>query len=181
MSYEFQRTEKMPDELRRLVEQLNPFQKKYCEYRSKGLSKADAAKSAGSKSKNRKSLSKIGYIIERENEGAKDYIEWLISVRATTAMVDSIEIVEKMRRIYDDAILDGKYNDAVKAAYYLGEMIGIFDKNPLTNPKAVGENLRENKKTKNDVDAFKEEGESPDERIQRLSHLIKEIGKQSKQ
>lgn len=179
MSIEFptQRTTKMPDELRRKVELLNTFQRKYCEYRAKGLSMADASSKAGSKAKDRKGLSRVGWNLENANEGAKDYIDWLIEVRATTAMVDSVEIVDKLRRVFDDSMTESKYGEAVKAAMALGDMIGVFDKNRIANPKGVGEDLRTQKETKNDVDAFKEEGETPSERAKKVSHLISIVNK----
>jgi hypothetical protein len=182
MSYEFptSETKKMPKELKDLVDQLSPFHKKYCEYRGKGLSMADATSKAGSKASSRKNLSKIGWIIENQTPGTKDYIDWLIYTRAATAMVDSIEIVNKLRKIIDDALLDGKYDSAVKATIALGDMIGAFDKNRAANPLAVGEDLRQQKQTKNDVGAFKEEGETPDERARKLSNLIQEVGRLNK-
>ena len=182
MSYEFpvSDTRKMPPELKAKVDNLNNFQKKYCEYRAKGLPLGEAARKAGSKASSPSNLSKVGWIVENKADGAKEYIDWLLYVRASTAMVDSIEIVNKLRKIIDDALLDGKYDSAVKATIALGDMIGVFDKNRAANPKAVGENLRENKPTKNDVEAFKEEGETPDERAKRLSSLIKEVTKLNK-
>lgn len=178
MTIKKQHTEKMPEDLQRKVEQLDTMHRKYAEYRSRGLTKADAAQKAGSMAKDRKGLSRVGYNFEYKYPAITEYINWLIQVRAKTAMVDSIEIVDKLRRIYDESMDDGKYSDAVKAATSLGDMIGVFDKNRAANPKGVGEDLRKQEVTiKNDVDAFKEEGETEEERVRKISNLIKEVGK----
>ena len=141
-------TEKMPDELKRKVELLTGMQKKYCEYRAKGLKQHEAAERAGSTATSKQSRGRVGYNMEQE-PGAAEYINWLQEQRARAACVDEIEIIEKIRAVYDEAMNDGKYGDANNAAKMLGEMIGVFGKAKAVNPK-------EERSTKNNVNAFKE-------------------------
>lgn len=117
---------KVPDELRRKLEKLTPFARKYAEYRAKGLKQADAAKKAGSNASDRSSLSRVGWNTE-QMDGVKDYILFLEERRATAAVVEDLEIIEKLRTAYDEAIANGKYSDAVKACELLGNMIGAFN------------------------------------------------------
>jgi hypothetical protein len=158
-------TEKMPDELRRKVELLTPMQKKYCEYRAKGLKQHQAAERAGSSATTKQSRGRVGYNMEQE-PGASEYINWLQEQRARAACVDEIEIIEKIRAVYDEAMNDGKYGDANKAAQMLGDMIGAF-----SNSKPVSATEAQ-KQTKNDVSAFKESGETVEERARKIRSLL---------
>jgi len=162
---------KMPDELRRKVELLNPMQKKYCEYRAKGLKQYEAAEKAGSKATTKEAMGRVGYNIEMK-DGAKEYIEWLIALRAEQACVDEVEIIEKLRRVYDEAIDNGKYAEANKAAQLLGDMIGAFDTKGANLAGAAG---TKDKSTKNNVGAFKDVDDSPEDRVKKLSTLIRKI------
>lgn len=161
---------KMPEELKVKVESLTKFQKKYAEARARGIKQADAAIKAGSQANGRQALGRVGYNTE-QTPGIKEYISFLEEVRARHAMVDSIEIVEKLRRVYDEAIDAGKFNDANKAAELLGSMIGLFTKGQQ-GIKAGPNTSSSGGAIENNVDAFKEEGETTQERIKRMTNLI---------
>jgi hypothetical protein len=164
-------TKKLPDELRRKLELFTPFQRKYCEYRARALKQADAAEKAGSNAKGRPSLTRVGWNIENTVDGAKDYINWLQNKRAEAACVDNNEIIEKLRRVYDEAIDAGKFSEANKAAQLLGDMIGAFKRDAKTEAT-----VEDNKKaTKNNVDAFKDPDDSVQDRAKRIQNLLKEV------
>lgn len=162
---------KMPDEIRRKLELRTPLQKKYAEYRAKGLSQSDSASKAGSNAKTKEALGRVGYNIEQE-DGIKQYIAYLMEKRANLAMVDSIEIIDKLRETYERAMEENKFSDANKATELLATMAGLIGKG------AVASTVKDSsakKAAKNDVGAFKEEGETTQERMNKLSTLIREV------
>ena len=162
-------SEKMPDELKNKLANLSPFARKYAEYRATGIPQPDAADKAGSKAKTRANLGKVGNNTERL-DGVKDYIMWLEHKRAKAAVIDDLELVDKLRSVYREAMEAGKFNDANKAVEHLGNMIGAFDKKVIaTTPSTT-------KETKNDTKAFSDEVEEiePEDRIKKLKRLMKE-------
>ena len=161
-------SEKMPDELRRQVELLTPMQRKYCEYRAKGLKQYQAAERAGSTAKTKESKGRVGYNMEQE-PGAEDYINWLQDLRARQACVDDIEVIEKIRQVYDEAMEAKRFGDANNAAKMLGDMIGAFSN------KTIHKEVVSTDGPKNDVSAFKESGETVEERAKKLRALIKDV------
>lgn len=163
--------QKIPDEIKRKLELFTPLQRRYCEFRAKGLKQSDAAEKAGSSASERSSLGRVGYNIENTVDGAKEYINWLMELRARQACVDENEIIHKIRDVYDRALEDGKYAEANKAAQMLGEMIGAF------NQSKKGAEVAGPKKpdTKNDVNAFKDAGDTVEERAKRIRTLLKEV------
>lgn len=159
---------KVPNEVRIALGQLTKFQRMYCEYRSKGLSQAKAAKKAGSNA-NDLGLARVGYNVECKAY-AKTYLEWLTSARATYAMIDDVEIIENARAIYAAAFEAGKYADALKASELLANLAGLLKKGgELTNTKTM------RAKTKNNVGAFKEEDVSHATRAKQLSGILKQV------
>jgi hypothetical protein len=167
-------TEKLPDELRRKLELFTPMQRKYCEYRARGLKQADAAVKAGSSASDRSSQTRVGWNIENTVDGAKDYIAWLMDQRAKLALVDDNEIIEKLRRVYDEALSAGKFAEANKAAQLLGDMIGAFDAKRDSGKAGATDNKKESG-PKNDVSAFKDPDASVDERARKIKSILKEI------
>lgn len=161
---------KMPIELRRKFEQFTPFQRLYAEYRAKGLKQSEAAKKAGSQAEDRGALGRVGYNTERM-AGIKEYILWMGEQRAKASVIDDIEIVEKLRRVYDEAITAGKFADANKAAELLGNVIGLF------RPKQLESGTSLSSKTKNNVNAFKEEDneDTVEQKQRKLHSLLKDI------
>ena len=163
-------SDKMPDELKTKLENLTPFARKYAEYRAKGLKQADAAQKAGSQATTRNSLTRVGYNAE-QLDGVKEYILWLEHKRAKAAVLDDLELIDKARDIYDQAMAAEKYGDANKALETLCKIAGVFDHSPIKETEKKDKN-----KKKNNTGAFKEdiEHESPEERIIRLQKLLQQ-------
>lgn len=164
----------MPKDLKRKVEKMTNFQRKYCEYRGRGLSQPDSALKAGSEAKGRQALGRVGYNQEYQVDGAKEYIAYLQMVKAKSACVSETEIIEMLRDSHRQAMTDGKYGDANKAAELLGSYIGMFGK---SNKGKELEDSDNKQKPKNNVDAFKDVGETTEERKQRLGSLLNLVDK----
>jgi hypothetical protein len=158
---------KMPEDLQSKVERMTPFQKKYAQYRATPMKQADAAKRAGSNGSSRASLTRVGYNTEQQ-EGVKEYIAFLMEARAKFAMVDSVEVIDKLRRNYDEALALGKIADANKAVELMATMAGLIGKNTAGNKQKD----LDGRKTSNNIDAFKEEGETAEERLKKLSNFL---------
>lgn len=164
--------EKMPDALRNKLSNMTSFARKYAEYRAKGLKQADAAQKAGSVANGRQGLSKVGWNTEQQ-DGVKEYILWLEHKRAKASVIDNLELVQKLRDVYDEAMSAGKYNDANKAIELLGNMIGAFSKEKQKGIEKEEYLPQEKKKIKNNTNVFLEETENEgiEERIKRLTSL----------
>lgn len=164
---------KLPDNLQVIVENMSPFQRKYCEYRAKGLKQGAAAAKAGSNSEDKANLSRIGHQVE-QMPGYKDYILWLQQERAKVAMIDEIEIIDKLRSVYSESMNGNKFREALGSVELMGKLIGLFGgKEILTAPKSE-------EQTKENVSAFKDEGEEPNEtdaRLAKLQQMMKDINK----
>jgi hypothetical protein len=164
----------MPQELRVKFENFTPMQKRYAEYRSKGMKQADAAKKAGSSAKNRAILTRTGYQWEQV-EGMKEYIAFLYEKRAEASLLDEIEIVERVRNAIEHAMDMDRPDWAIKGIELMGNMIGAFSKAP---GKAVKEGSASNN-SKNNTTAFKNEGEevTQEQRLKDIQSLMKSIQK----
>lgn len=164
-------SDRMPEELKNKLANLSSFARKYAEYRAKGLRQPDASLKAGSKAKGRAALGRVGWNTE-QLEGVKDYILWLEHKRAKASVIDDLELVDKLREVYDEAMRAGKYNDANKAVELLGNMIGAFAKDKGSNPIAE----KHEASSKNDTKAFKEEieGREVDERVKKLQKMLED-------
>ena len=166
---------KLPDNLQILVENMTPFQRKYCEYRAKGLKQALAAERAGSDAEGKANLGRVGHQVE-QIPGYKDYILWLQQERAKVAMVDEVEILDKLRRVYDDALSLGKLREANGSVELMGKLIGLFGSRDIIT-KDDGE---KSEGSKNNTSAFKDEGDEPNEtdvRMAKLQQMLKDINK----
>lgn len=164
----------MPDELHALVDQMSPMQRRYAEYRARGLSQTDAAIKAGSKGQTREILGRVGYNMEYEIKGLKDYIAFLQKKTAEAAMLTSTEIIEKLREVYEQAMKDGKYSDANKALELMGNAIQLFKQQGKGSSTPIQDEV-ESRTTKNNVGAFKEEGSSTiNETKRKLASLLKD-------
>ncbi len=159
------------DELRRNVDRMTTFQRKYCEYRGRGLNQPDSAEKAGSQAQGRQALGRVGYNIEATVQGAKEYISYLMAVKAKAACVSELEIIEGLRDVVRNSSADGKYGDAVKALELLGTYINMFGKG---KGQAVDQQQSNKQSTgpKNNVNAFKDEGETEQERAKKLGKLV---------
>lgn len=169
-------SEKMPDEIKRKLELFTNLQRRYCEYRARGLKMADAAVKAGSSAGDRAGQTRVGWNIENTVDGAKDYIKWLMDQRARQACVDDNEIIEKLRRVYDEALDAGRFAEANKAAQLLGDMIGAFDAKQASGKAGATDSSVEKAAPKNDVGAFKDPDDSVKERARKIQSLMKELG-----
>lgn len=158
----------MPQELKNVVEQLSPMQKRYAEYRSKGLKQSDAAKKAGSTAKDRAAQGRVGYNWE-QLEGMKEYIAFLYEKRAQAAMLDEIEILESLRKTLDKAMELDRMDWANKTIELMGNMIGAFNKSITKEVKT--------KHASKGNEAFKNEGEevSKDQRLKDIQSLMNSI------
>lgn len=158
-------------ELRRKVEKMTSFQRKYCEYRGRGLNQPDSAQKAGSQAEGRQALGRVGYNIEATVDGAREYIAYLQAVKAEAACVDELEVIEGLRAVAREAMENNKYADANKAYELLGSYIGMFGKGKDTAKSDTGK-----EGPKNNVGAFKDEGETVEERTRRLGKLLNPEG-----
>ena len=159
----------MSKELKRQVDKMTTFQRRYCEYRGRGLNQPDSAKKAGSKADGRGPLGRVGYNIEATVEGAKDFISYLQTCKARAACVEEVEIIEMLRSSYRMAMDSGKYGDANKAAELLGNHIGMFGKRL---GQQEGSSQQEGSKVKNNVEAFKDHGETHEERSHKIGKML---------
>jgi hypothetical protein len=166
-------TEKMPDEIKRKLELFTNLQRRYCEYRARGLKMADAAVKAGSSASDRAGQTRVGWNIENQVDGAKEYIKWLMDQRAKQACVDDNEIIEKLRRVYDEALDAGRFAEANKAAQLLGDMIGAFDSKG--NGAVATDTSSKGEAPKNNVGAFKDPDDSVQDRARKIRSLLNEI------
>ena len=153
----------LPEELEVLVENLSPFQRLYAEYRAKGLSQGEAAKRAGSNAKDKATLARTGYAAE-QYPGVKEYILFLQKERASVAMIDQTEIIDKLRTVYREALQQDKFKPALDATELLGRMIGLFSSGSHTVSKKDDIEA-------NNADAFKETEEDTNETLARMERL----------
>ncbi len=163
----------LPPALEAKVNNLSPLQRKYCEYRSRGISQSECMKLAGSTSQDYKTRADMGYQVEHM-EGAKEFIEYLKVMRAKVLAVEEEEIIQNLRAIYRDAMDDKKFQYAVQSMQLLGESIGMFNKGKVSKVKTEASTSD----TDDDNQVFKGEGVS--EKVQELRKMLKEVNKGSK-
>lgn len=163
----------MSQELKNKVDNFTTMQRKYAEYRSKGMRQADAAKKAGSTVKDRQALTRTGYNWEQV-EGMKEYIAFLYQKRAESAVLDEIEIIDRVRAAVDRAMEIDRPDWAIKGVELMGNMIAAFDKQP--NKQA---NKAKGASTSTNSEAFKNEGEEvgAEERMKNIQSLMNSIQK----
>ena len=166
---------RMPDDLVAKLDKLSPLARKYCEFRAKGLSQADSAEKAGSKAKGRAALGRVGWNTEQQL-GVKEYVLWLEHQRARASVIDDVEIAEKFRRVYDEAMLNNKFQDANKALEHLGNMVGAFANKGNTENQNNKDKQTKNtdKAAKNNTKAFTQDLDNHeiDERAIKLQRML---------
>ena len=168
--------EDLPDDLRRKVDQLTSLQKNYCQYRAKGLVMSVCAQRAGSTSKDRGSLSRIGYQIE-QMDGTKEYIEFLRGQRSTIASIDENDLMSLLKDVYHRSMKDDNYREANKSAELMAKCLGMLTKDVITigkkdnkaTPTADGSPAKEN------TDPFHEEDEGEHDHTA-CGHGRREVG-----
>ena len=162
----------MPPDLEVQVANFSPFTVTYCEYRAKGLKQAEAAQRAGSTATDRACRGRVGYQTE-QLPGVKDYIFWLQQQRAKVAMIDQVEIIDKLRNVYMEAMKLDKLKEANTAVELMGKMIGLFG--------ASASSIKHGEVAKADTtEAFKDEDDGNNEtmaRMEKLQQMLKDINK----
>lgn len=105
--------------LREILTQLNGFEVRFVEAYIKTASASKAAVMAGSNSKTPET---VGYKTLQ-----KPLVQQAIAIamkkRIEAVGLDTIEVVEKTRRVYNEALEAGKYESAIKACDLLNSMI----------------------------------------------------------
>lgn len=167
-------------ELKAQVEQFTPMQKRYAEYRSKGLRQADAAQKGGSRATGRAALGRVGYQWE-QLLGMKEYIAHLYEKRARASIVDEIEIIEKLRANYDLAIEEGRVDWANKTLELMGALIGAFHAPIRASTAVAASTTKTEAASTGGVSAFKPEGEeqSDTERLKLVNNLVKAMSREA--
>lgn len=164
----------LPPELEATVTNLSPFQRVYCEYRAKGLKQGEAAHRAGSNAADRNSRSRIGYQVE-QLAGVKDYIFWLQQQRAKVAMIDQVEIIDKLRQIFDSSMRLDKFKEANTSVELMGKLIGLFGNSSVLATKALTDQA-----SRDTVESFKDSDASDNEtldRMEKLQQMLKDVNK----
>lgn len=162
----------LPPDLEPLVENFSPFVRTYCEYRSKGLKQGEAARRAGSNASDKNAMSRVGYQAE-QSPGAKEYIFWLQQQRAKVAMIDQVEIIDKLRQIYDQSMKVEKFKEANTSVELMGKMIGLFGASAIKNGTVA-------EAQKDTTEAFKEADATDNEtlaRMEKLQEMLREVNK----
>lgn len=174
----------MPEDLAMKVDNFTNLQRAYCRFRAKNLTMASSAAKAGSSGKDSASLSKVGYQIEQV-DGAKEYIEYLKSIRSNMGSLDEQDLMTMLKDVYDQSIHDGNYREANNAAKTMAQCLGMLTREANVAVKQVKAVDTSKQAIKEDVDAFKDEDEEDatnvsnqmNERLAKLQGMIREINK----
>ena len=120
------------EELRKLLIKLTPFQIRFVEQYIRTASAGLAAKYAGSTSGN---LESIGYKL-LQNPNIQQAIAIAMKKRIEAVGLDTIEVIQKLREVYDSAMKVGKFTDANKACELLLKEIERSSKPSQSNTLA---------------------------------------------
>lgn len=105
--------------LREILLKLNGFDIRFIEAYIKTASASEAARMAGSNSKTPET---VGYKTLQ-----KPLVQQALAIamkkRIEAVGLDSVEVIEKTRRVYNEALAAGKYESAIKACDLLNSMI----------------------------------------------------------
>lgn len=174
--------EDLPDDLKRRVCQLTSLQKNYCQYRAKGLVMSVCAQRAGSTSKDRGSLSRIGYQIE-QMDGTKEYIEFLRGQRSTIASIDENDLMSLLKDVYENSMKDGNFREANKSAELMAKCLGMLTKDVIAVGKKEDKPI-DASAVKENTTPFHEEDEGEivtenktNEKMVELQKMLKDINK----
>lgn len=105
--------------LKEILEQLNGFQVRFIEAYIKTASASKAAQMAGSNSKTPET---VGYKT-LQNPLVQQAIAIAMKKRIEAVGLDTVEVIEKTRKVYNEALAAGKYESAIKACDLLNSMI----------------------------------------------------------
>lgn len=131
------------DDYREALGALSPFERRFVEAYLKAGSGAEAARIAGSKSKN---IDQVAHNTKRR-EHVQKAIALGMDTRIQAAALDDMEVIQMMREVYHKAIEDKRYSEANKAAENLAKVLGIFQSKNATDDKIAqrARDLREDK------------------------------------
>lgn len=101
---------------------LSPFALEFVHQYFQSKNATEAVKKAGSTAKRPEAVA--SNLMKQPNVAAA--IAWGMQRRVEAAAVDSKEVIAMLKRVYDKAMENGKYNDANKAAELLGNHLGMF-------------------------------------------------------
>lgn len=174
----------MPIELAEKVDRFTNLQRAYCRFRAKNFTMAVAAQKAGSAGKDTPSLSRVGYQIE-QIDGAKDYIDYLKSIRSTISSIDEQDLMTMLKDVYDQSIHDGNFREANVAAKTMAQCLGMLSRDANVAVRTTKEEQAKSYGIKENVNAFKEEDEEDNtdlsnqmnERLAKLQSMMKEINR----
>lgn len=147
-------------ELRKILLQLSPFKVRFVEGYLKTASASQAARMAGSESKTPET---VGYKALQDPLVQKA-IAIGMKKRIEAVGLDTLEVVEKTRRVYHEALDAGKYDAAIKACDLLNSMIVQAQK---LQPTKAGEIL-----TNKEKPIALEDGVDPNDQINNVLSIL---------
>lgn len=134
------------EELYEILAQLSPFEQRFIEAYPKASSGAEAARMAGS-------IAKRPEQVANNTLRKKEVMRAIALMRARrieASGLDEVEVIEKIRSVFTQALAHKKYQDANKAAELLGAHLGMFRgygkqprKSPLIGPSEEAAQLQE--------------------------------------
>jgi len=152
------------DEYREALGALSPFQRRFVEAYLKAGSGAEAARIAGSQSKN---LEQVAHNTKRLPE-VQIAIAIGMDTRIQAAALDDMEVIHMMREVYHKAIQDKRYAEANKAAENLAKTLGLFQ---LSSKETFDDKVAKRAKNLRD-DKEKEQEKELDENASQMLHIL---------
>lgn len=119
-------------ELRSILQELSGFQIRFVEAYVKTASAAQAARMAGSKAQNPEV---VGYNTLK-NEKVQQAIAIAMKKRIEAVGLDTVEVIQKIREVYNAALEANNFMAAVKACELLQKEIDKAKKVPLTTTES---------------------------------------------
>ncbi len=151
--------------LRELLTQMTPLQIKFVEAYIKTASAAKAARMAGSKSAN---PDIVGYTMLKMPK-VQQAIAIAMKKRIEAVGLDTVEVIQKIREVYHQAMEEKKFSDAIKACELLQREIDKAAKAPSSDLNAVGSALVKAKEGRKEVEA--ESGK--DEALEKVISILR--------
>jgi phage terminase small subunit len=150
--------------LRELLTQMTPLQIKFVEAYIKTASAAKAARMAGSKSAN---PDIVGYTMLKMPK-VQQAIAIAMKKRIEAVGLDTVEVIQKIREVYHQAMEEKKFSDAIKACELLQKEIDKASKAP-SDLNAVGSALVKAKEGRKEV----EDESGKDEALEKVISILR--------